>query len=52
VLVIGDTPLDISAVHGAGAEAVGVATGHYGKQELAEAGAGRVLDSLDEELPL
>jgi phosphoglycolate phosphatase-like HAD superfamily hydrolase len=35
-----------------GVTAVGVATGHYGKQELADAGADYVLSSLEEELPL
>jgi phosphoglycolate phosphatase len=52
VLVVGDTPLDIAAAHGVGVTAVGVATGHYGKQELADAGADYVLSSLEEELPL
>jgi phosphoglycolate phosphatase len=52
VLVVGDTPLDIAAAHDVGVTAVGVATGHYGKQELADAGADYVLSSLEEELPL
>jgi phosphoglycolate phosphatase len=52
VLVVGDTPHDISAAHRAGATAVGVATGHYDKHQLAEAGADHVLGSLEEELPL
>jgi phosphoglycolate phosphatase-like HAD superfamily hydrolase len=52
VLVVGDTPLDISAAHGADAVGVGVASGHYGKEELADAGADFVLGSLEEELPL
>jgi phosphoglycolate phosphatase len=50
VLVVGDTPLDIEAAHGAGLTAVGVATGNYGRQELAD--ADYVLASLEEELPL
>ena len=52
VLVVGDTPLDISAAHGAGVTGVGVATGHYDKQELVDAGADYALRSLEEELPL
>jgi phosphoglycolate phosphatase len=51
-LVVGDTPYDIAAAHGADAVGVGVATGHYSKQQLAEAGADYVLGSLEEELPL
>lgn len=51
VLVVGDTPLDIAAAHGAGAVAVGVASGHFGKGELQAAGADYVLGSLREELP-
>jgi phosphoglycolate phosphatase len=46
-LVVGDTPLDIAAAHGAGAVAVGVASGHYG-DELRSAGADHVLTSLEE----
>jgi phosphoglycolate phosphatase-like HAD superfamily hydrolase len=52
VLVVGDTPLDITAAHGADAIGVGVASGHYGKDELNEAGADFVLGSLEEDLPL
>jgi phosphoglycolate phosphatase-like HAD superfamily hydrolase len=52
VLVVGDTPLDITAAHGADAVGVGVASGHYAKDELKEAGADYVLESLEEELPL
>jgi len=51
-LVVGDTPLDVSAAHGAGAIAVAVATGHFSAAELQAAGADHVLDSLEEELPL
>ena len=50
--VVGDTPLDIAAAHGAGAVAVGVASGHFSVQELREAGADHVVVSLEEELPL
>jgi phosphoglycolate phosphatase len=52
VLVIGDTPLDIEAAHGADAVGVGVATGHYSKEELQLAGADFALGSLEEPLPL
>jgi phosphoglycolate phosphatase len=52
VLVVGDTPLDISAAAGAGATSVGVASGHFDKRQLAEAGADYVLGSLKEPLPL
>jgi phosphoglycolate phosphatase-like HAD superfamily hydrolase len=52
VLDVGDTPLDIDAAKDADAVAVGVATGHYTTEQLAEAGADFVLGSLEEELPL
>jgi phosphoglycolate phosphatase len=52
VLVVGDTPKDIAAAHGADAIGVGVATGSYTKEELGEAGAEYVLGTLEEELPL
>jgi phosphoglycolate phosphatase len=51
-LVVGDTPHDIDAAHGAGALVVGVATGHYTEPELDAAGADFVLGSLEQELPL
>ena len=51
VLVLGDTPKDIDAAHAAGAIGVGVASGHYSKDELVGAGADYVLGSLVEELP-
>jgi phosphoglycolate phosphatase len=51
VLVLGDTPNDITAAHAAHAVGVGVASGHYTKAELREAGADYVLGSLLEELP-
>jgi phosphoglycolate phosphatase-like HAD superfamily hydrolase len=49
--VVGDTPLDISAAHAAGAVAVGVASGHFSVDDLRAAGADYVLVSLEEELP-
>jgi phosphoglycolate phosphatase-like HAD superfamily hydrolase len=51
-LVVGDTPLDIAAAQGAGAIAVGVASGHYDSGELRAAGADHVIESLEEGLPL
>ena len=45
-VLIGDTPLDVSAAHEAGARAVGVASGSYGVDALREAGADTVLDGL------
>lgn len=52
VLVVGDTPHDVDAAHGAGALAVGVATGNFSREELRDSGADYVLRSLEEELPL
>ena len=51
VLVVGDTPNDITAAHAAHAVGVGVASGHYSEEELREAGAEYVLGSLEEDLP-
>ncbi|MDH4112688.1 MAG: HAD family hydrolase [Actinomycetota bacterium] len=46
VLVVGDTPRDIEAAHGAGAMAVGVATGEYSVEQLQHAGAEHVMRSF------
>jgi len=46
VIVVGDTPRDIEAAHGAGTIAVGVATGEYSVDHLREAGAEHVLRSF------
>jgi phosphoglycolate phosphatase-like HAD superfamily hydrolase len=51
-VVVGDTPLDIAAAHGAGAIALGVASGHFSVDDLRVAGADYVLTSLEENLPL
>jgi phosphoglycolate phosphatase-like HAD superfamily hydrolase len=51
VFVVGDTPKDIEAAHGAGCVAVGTATGHYSREELEAAGAEYVVDSLREPFP-
>jgi phosphoglycolate phosphatase len=45
-VVVGDTPLDISAALSAGARAVGVATGSYSAGDLVAAGAHAVLPNL------
>jgi phosphoglycolate phosphatase len=46
VVVIGDTPLDVEGARGAGAWAVGVATGVSSVDDLAAAGADQVLVDL------
>jgi phosphoglycolate phosphatase len=51
-LVVGDTPLDVAAAHGAGAISVAVASGDFDARTLRAAGAHYVLPSLEEELPL
>ena len=51
VLVLGDTPHDITAAHAANAIGVGVASGRFRRDELRAAGADYVLGSLLEELP-
>jgi phosphoglycolate phosphatase len=48
VYVIGDTPRDVEAGHGARAIVVGVATGHYTKADLKRAGADWAIESLAE----
>ena len=50
-LAVGDTPLDVTAAHGAGIECVGVASGHFSVEQLREARADYVLGSLEERLP-
>jgi phosphoglycolate phosphatase len=52
VLLIGDTPRDVAAAIAAGAVPVGVATGHHSTDQLSEAGAEFVLDTLEDPLPL
>jgi phosphoglycolate phosphatase len=46
LVVVGDTPRDVEAAHGAGAIAVGVATGRSSVDELRAAGAEHVFDDL------
>ncbi len=49
---VGDTPRDIDAGHGAGIRVCGVATGDYTREQLLEAGADAVIETLEQELPL
>ena len=51
VFVVGDTPKDVAAAHGAGCVAVATATGHYGREELEATGAEHVLESLRQPFP-
>src|SRR3954447_21165500 len=46
VFVVGDTPKDVEAAHGAGCAAGGTATGHYSREQLEAAGAEFVVGSL------
>jgi phosphoglycolate phosphatase-like HAD superfamily hydrolase len=52
IYVIGDTPLDIEAAHAVGCTAIAVATGHYDRAALRDAGADHVLATLEEALPI
>ena len=46
---VGDAPMDVSAAEAAGAQAIGVTTGIYTRQELANAGQSVVvLDGLQD----
>jgi phosphoglycolate phosphatase len=51
VFVVGDTPRDVEAAHGAGCTAVATATGHFSREELEATGAEYVLDSLRQPFP-
>jgi phosphoglycolate phosphatase len=51
VYVVGDTPHDVDATKAAGGVAVGVASGHYTTDELRDAGAAFVLESLEDPFP-
>jgi phosphoglycolate phosphatase len=46
IVVIGDTPKDVSAAHGIGAECIGVGTGGFAPQALRELGAHHAFDDL------
>src|SRR3954453_12187191 len=51
VFVVGDTPKDVEAAHGAGCVAVATAPGHYSHEELEATGAEYVLGSLRDPFP-
>ena len=51
VLVVGDTPRDVKAALGAGAVPVGVASHKHTAEQLAEAGAEYVIETLKDGLP-
>jgi phosphoglycolate phosphatase-like HAD superfamily hydrolase len=51
VFVVGDTPRDVEAAHGAGCVAVATATGHFSREQLEATGAEHVLDSLRDPFP-
>jgi phosphoglycolate phosphatase-like HAD superfamily hydrolase len=44
---VGDTPRDVAAGHGAGIEVVGVATGNFTLEQLREAGADHVVETVE-----
>ncbi len=48
VVVIGDTPKDVAAAQGIGAECIGVGTGSYSAEELRQAGADIAFDDLSQ----
>ena len=48
IVVVGDTPFDVSAAHACGATAIAVATGSVPRRELEAAGAEVVFDTLAE----
>ena len=52
-MAVGDTPIDVSAGHGAGIRVLGVATGEYSIEQLRDAGADwAVADLAQDSLPL
>ncbi|MEZ4458087.1 MAG: HAD hydrolase-like protein, partial [Gemmatimonadales bacterium] len=48
VVIIGDTPADVTCGRGVGATAVGVATGSYSTGALTDAGAAHVFEDLSD----
>lgn len=48
VVVIGDTPKDVAAAKGIGAECIGVGTGRFTPAELRESGAGAAFNDMTE----
>jgi phosphoglycolate phosphatase len=51
VVVVGDTPRDVEAAHEAEVLCIGVASGHYSVDDLEQAGADHVMESLTEPFP-
>lgn len=51
-LVVGDTPRDVESAHEAGIECVGVASHHFTIDELRDAGADYVCETLKHGLPI
>ena len=49
VVVIGDTPKDVAAAHGIGAECIGVGTGGFEPRALLALGAGAAFATLEED---
>jgi HAD superfamily hydrolase (TIGR01549 family) len=47
-VMVGDTPWDVEAARKCGLETIAVLTGGYSEQELRDAGAGAVFESVDE----
>jgi len=50
-IAVGDTPRDVAAGHGAGIRVVGVATGRYSVEELEQAGADWVIETVESDFP-
>jgi phosphoglycolate phosphatase-like HAD superfamily hydrolase len=50
-IVVGDTPRDVEAGHGAGLRVVGVATGSYAVDELTDAGADWSIENVSDGFP-
>lgn len=48
VIVLGDTPLDVGAAHGAGAKALGVGTGRFTPEQLTASGAEFAMPDLSD----
>ncbi len=48
IVIVGDTPADVTCGQGVGARAVAVATGNYSRPELQAAGAAMVFDDLSD----
>ena len=49
IVVIGDTPKDVAAAHGIGAECIGVGTGGFEPRALLALGAGSAFATLEED---